>query len=56
MQSPADAARVIVDLIGDPQPPLRIQTSQVATDRISVKLADLDGSRVMERVSAWIKP
>jgi NAD(P)-dependent dehydrogenase (short-subunit alcohol dehydrogenase family) len=54
MQSAADAAKVIVDLIGQPRPPLRIQTSQVATDRISFKLADLDGSRVIERASAWL--
>ena len=54
MQSPGDAAKVIVDLIGEPFPPLRIQTSQVATDRISFKLADLDGSDVIERTSSWL--
>jgi NAD(P)-dependent dehydrogenase (short-subunit alcohol dehydrogenase family) len=55
MQTPAEAAKVIVDLIGKLEVPLRVQTSEIATQRISIKLGDLDGSKVMDRISAWIK-
>jgi NAD(P)-dependent dehydrogenase (short-subunit alcohol dehydrogenase family) len=53
-QSPKDAAAPIVELLGAGSPAFRIQTSPGATAFAGVKLADLDGSRVIGMTTPWV--
>ncbi len=53
-QSAAEVADVVVGLLGDPQPPLRVQTSAAAGDFVGRKLADRSGAQVTAMTSAWI--
>jgi NAD(P)-dependent dehydrogenase (short-subunit alcohol dehydrogenase family) len=53
-QSAAEAAAVIVALLVQEEPPLRVQTSELARRQIATKLADLDGSVVLARSGAWL--
>ncbi|GAA2687798.1 SDR family NAD(P)-dependent oxidoreductase [Actinoplanes palleronii] len=53
-QRPEDVADVIVQLLADPTPPLRVQTSAGAARFSGIKLADLDGSAVTSLTSTWI--
>lgn len=52
-QPAAEVAQVIVDVLGMPRPPLRVQTSAWSTDFVSCKLADTDGSAVLSLTSGW---
>ncbi|WP_405010281.1 SDR family NAD(P)-dependent oxidoreductase [Kitasatospora sp. NBC_01539] len=53
-QSAADAAAVIVDVLGADRPPLRVQTSERARAFTGLKLADLDGSAVTGLTAGWV--
>ena len=53
-QSAQDAAAVIVDALTMADPPLRLQTSDVARAFVGLKLADLDGARVRATVGSWV--
>lgn len=53
-QSPADAAATIVEALTAERPAFRMQTSDRARQFVGVKLADLDGSRVLGLTKTWI--
>ncbi|MET7946820.1 SDR family NAD(P)-dependent oxidoreductase [Micromonospora sp. NPDC005324] len=53
-QSPAAAAAVVVAALGDPTPPVRVQTSDAARTFVGVKLADLDGGAVSRTTASWL--
>lgn len=53
-QSPADAARPLVTLLGASEPAPRIQTSPGATAFVGASLGDTDGTAVEALTSAWI--
>lgn len=53
-QSPADAAAVIVLAATTDRPRFRWQTSDTAAAFAGRSLADLDGSRVFDTVTAWL--
>ncbi|MEU9336956.1 SDR family NAD(P)-dependent oxidoreductase [Streptomyces sp. NPDC048290] len=53
-QSAADAAAVVVDVLGAERPPFRVQTSDAARSLAALKLADLDGSAVQAVTRAWL--
>jgi len=48
-----EAAKVIVDVAGSPDPLLRYQTSRFTTRLVGLKLADLDGAQVSGFTSRW---
>lgn len=52
-QPASEVAQVIVDVLGMPRPPLRVQTSAWSADFVSCKLADTDGSAVLSLTSGW---
>lgn len=53
-QRPDEVADVIVRVLTEPAPPLRVQTSDAARAFTGLKLADLDGSRVTGATAGWI--
>jgi NAD(P)-dependent dehydrogenase (short-subunit alcohol dehydrogenase family) len=53
-QSAAGAAATIVEALTTPEPVLRMQTSDAARAFAALKLADLDGSAVLELTSGWL--
>ncbi len=53
-QQPAQVAEVIVRVLTEPEPPLRVQTSDAARAFVGLKLADLDGSRVTGATAGWV--
>jgi NAD(P)-dependent dehydrogenase (short-subunit alcohol dehydrogenase family) len=53
-QSSVDAAAAIVELLVADAPAFRIQTSSGATAFAGLKLADLDGSRVLGMTAGWV--
>ncbi|MEU1588056.1 SDR family NAD(P)-dependent oxidoreductase [Micromonospora sp. NPDC005710] len=53
-QSPADAAAAVLDVLTDPTPPVRAQTSDGARQFVGVKLADLDGAAVARLTGGWL--
>jgi hypothetical protein len=53
-QTPAEAAAVIVNILIDPEPTLRGQTSEWARTFAGSKLADLDGSAVLGMTRSWV--
>jgi len=55
-QSPREVAEVIVSTLKDPDPPLRVLTSEWAKEYARVKLADPDGTVVQAMVRSWLAP
>ena len=53
-QSADDVAALLVELLMDEDPPVRVQTSPTARAFAGTKLADLDGSTVQTMTRAWI--
>jgi NAD(P)-dependent dehydrogenase (short-subunit alcohol dehydrogenase family) len=53
-QSADDVAALLVELLMDEDPPVRVQTSPTARAFAGSKLADLDGSAVQTMTRAWI--
>ncbi|MET0967430.1 MAG: SDR family NAD(P)-dependent oxidoreductase [Nakamurella sp.] len=53
-QSPAEAALVIAEAATTTTPKFRWQTSLGAATFVSLSMADLDGSRVLEQTSTWV--
>ncbi len=53
-QSPAEAAAAIIKVLEADKPLFRVQTSAAARQFAGVKLADLDGSRVVGLTSSWM--
>jgi NAD(P)-dependent dehydrogenase (short-subunit alcohol dehydrogenase family) len=53
-QSADDVAALLVELLMDEDPPVRVQTSPTARAFAGTKLADLDGSAVQAMTRAWI--
>jgi len=53
-QSPAEAALVIAEAATTTTPKFRWQTSLGAATFVSLSMADLDGSRVLEQTSTWL--
>jgi NAD(P)-dependent dehydrogenase (short-subunit alcohol dehydrogenase family) len=53
-QSADDVAALLVELLTDEDPPVRVQTSPTARAFAGTKLADLDGSTVQSMTRAWI--
>jgi NAD(P)-dependent dehydrogenase (short-subunit alcohol dehydrogenase family) len=54
LQTSEEAAEVILSVLLAPSPPLRTQTSPWATKFVGLKLADLDGTRVVGETSGWV--
>lgn len=54
-QSPAEVADVIVAALSAPSLPFRIQTSEGARTFAGLSLADLDGSRVIQQTTGWVR-
>ncbi|WP_371680490.1 SDR family oxidoreductase [Streptomyces sp. NBC_01276] len=54
-QTPAEAARPIVDALTADRPPFRVQTSDWARAFVAPKLADADGSAVRELTGGWVR-
>ena len=54
MQTSMDVAEVLVDIVNDPSPKLRYQTSSWSTEFVATKLSDLDGSAVAQMTGAWV--
>ena len=55
-QTPQQAAVVVVHALTAANPPFRIQTSEWATNFVGLKLADVDGSRVVGATTSWVTP
>jgi NAD(P)-dependent dehydrogenase (short-subunit alcohol dehydrogenase family) len=55
-QSPREIAEVIVQALKDPDPPLRVLTSDWAREYARVKLADPDGTVVRAMAGSWLTP
>ena len=53
-QTPREAAGTIIDALSVESPAFRMQTSDRARQFVGVKLADLDGSRVVGQTKTWI--
>lgn len=53
-QSADDVAALLVELLMDEDPPVRVQTSPTARAFAGTKLADLDGSAVQSLTRTWI--
>ncbi len=53
-QSAADVAAILVELLAEEEPPVRVQTSTTARAFAGVKLGDLDGSSVQSLTRGWI--
>ncbi|MEU3862125.1 SDR family oxidoreductase [Streptomyces sp. NPDC028722] len=53
-QPAAEVAKVIVDVLGMRNPPLRVQTSAWSEQFVGHKLADADGAAVMSLTSGWL--
>ncbi|ANZ20523.1 short-chain dehydrogenase/reductase SDR [Streptomyces noursei ATCC 11455] len=53
-QTPEEVAATVLDVLADPAPPFRIQTSQFAKEFVAGKLADLDGSTVVSTTRKWL--
>ena len=53
-QDPAKVADVIVRAATEEAPAFRYQTSAASSQFVSIKLGDLDGSRVIAETSSWI--
>ncbi|MEZ0447641.1 SDR family NAD(P)-dependent oxidoreductase [Cellulomonas sp. ICMP 17802] len=53
-QSADDVAALLVELLMEEDPPVRVQTSPGARAFVGAKLADLDGSAVQSVTRAWI--
>ncbi len=53
-QSPADAAKIVVEAATTATPKFRWQTSDAAVNFAGLSLADLDGSRVLAATSTWL--
>lgn len=54
-QTPAEAARPIVDALTADRPPFRVQTSDWARAFVAPKLADPDGSAVQSLTGGWVR-
>ena len=54
-QSPADAARTVIEAVTTDAPRFRWQTSATAVAFVGRSLADLDGSRVLEVTNTWLR-
>ncbi|MFE9217598.1 SDR family oxidoreductase [Streptomyces lavendulae] len=54
-QTPAEAARPIVDALTADRPPFRVQTSDWARAFVAPKLADQDGSAVQALTGGWVR-
>jgi NAD(P)-dependent dehydrogenase (short-subunit alcohol dehydrogenase family) len=55
-QSPREVAEVVVATLKDPEPPLRVLTSEWALEYARVKLADPDGTVVQAMARSWLTP
>lgn len=53
-QPAAEVAALIVDVLGMEKPPFRLQTSDWSRGFVARKLADTDGSAVLNMTSAWL--
>ena len=53
-QSSPDAAASIVEVLDAERPPFRVQTSAWAQRFVGTKLADLDGSAVLDLTTPWV--
>ncbi|AJC60601.1 SDR family oxidoreductase [Streptomyces sp. 769] len=53
-QTPEEVAATVLDVLADPAPPFRVQTSQFAKEFVAGKLADLDGSAVVSTTRKWL--
>ncbi|MFD9355048.1 SDR family oxidoreductase [Streptomyces sp. NPDC060031] len=54
-QTPAEAARPVIDALTAEEPAFRVQTSDWARDFVSAKLSDLDGSAVQAVTESWMR-
>ncbi|MFD9335311.1 SDR family NAD(P)-dependent oxidoreductase [Streptomyces sp. NPDC060028] len=54
-QTPAEAARPIVEALTAEEPAFRVQTSDWARDFVAAKLSDLDGSAVQAVTESWMR-
>ena len=53
-QPATEVADVILGVLADPKPPLRLQTSDWSRNFAATKLADVDGSAVLAMTGAWL--
>nr|BFE57084.1 SDR family oxidoreductase [Dactylosporangium thailandense] len=53
-QPAAEIAAIILAALADPDPPLRVLTSDWAREFAAVKLADADGTEIRRRASSWL--
>lgn len=53
-QSADDVARVVIDVLNDPRPKLRYQTSTNGAALVGMKLSDLDGEAIQSVTRGWI--
>lgn len=55
-QSPTEVAEFLLQVIEDPSPKLRYQTSKAAKEMVSIKLKDLTGEGYFHMMrEAWLK-
>jgi len=54
VQTPEEVAATVLDVLTDPMPPFRVQTSQFAKDFVAEKLADTDGAAVVSTARKWL--
>ena len=54
VQSPADVAKVVVQVASEENPRFRYQTSSGSHAFVGQKLSDMDGSKVVNMTSTWI--
>ncbi len=54
VQSPADVAKVVVQVASEENPHFRYQTSSGSHAFVGQKLSDMDGSKVVNMTSTWI--
>jgi len=54
-QQAAEVAAVVVQVLTDPRPPFRIQTSEYARRYVTRKLADPDGEAIQTLARSWLR-
>ncbi|MEN3583634.1 SDR family oxidoreductase [Streptomyces sp. ZYX-F-203] len=53
-QTPEGAAESVIDALTTEDPAFRVQTTEWARDFVGMKIADLDGSRVVGATKGWV--
>ncbi|MBF6049186.1 SDR family NAD(P)-dependent oxidoreductase [Streptomyces sp. NRRL B-1677] len=54
VQTPQEVAAIVLDVLTDPAPPFRVQTSPFSKDFVAGKLADTDGAAVVSTARIWL--